>query len=128
MVRAGGAVFDLAGHGKEEVKVFCNAVQFTDVFICTQNTQIHNNKVALVKRAFVGEPLNCTDSPKFFYELVWLLCCNLLHIQYVQFLLRLKWKRWELTMNAPMGIHVGLQVYFVLQISYHRQVSTAVFD
>lgn len=37
MIRAGGAVFDLAGHGEEEVKVFSNAVQLADVFICTQN-------------------------------------------------------------------------------------------
>lgn len=33
VVGAGGAVFDLAGHGEEEVKVFRNAVQLTDVFI-----------------------------------------------------------------------------------------------
>lgn len=36
VVRAGSAVFDLAGHSKEEVKVFCDAVQFADVFICTE--------------------------------------------------------------------------------------------
>lgn len=34
---AGRAVFNLAGHGKEEVKVFCNAVQLADVFICTED-------------------------------------------------------------------------------------------
>lgn len=33
VVGAGGAVFDLAGHGEEEVKVFRNAVKLTDVFI-----------------------------------------------------------------------------------------------
>lgn len=31
-------------------------------------------------------------------------------------------------MKAPMGILVGPQVYFVVQISYHGQVTTAVFD
>lgn len=57
-----------------------------------------------------------------------LLYCNLLHIQYAQRLLRLNWRRQELSMNAPRGIHVGQQVYFVVQISYHRQVSAAIFD
>lgn len=38
VVGAGSAVFDFAGHGEEEVKVFCDAVQLTDVFICTQRT------------------------------------------------------------------------------------------
>lgn len=33
VVGAGGAIFDLAGHGEEEVKVFRNAVKLTDVFI-----------------------------------------------------------------------------------------------
>lgn len=50
------------------------------------------------------------------------------HTQSVQLLLRLNWKRQELPMSAPRGFHVGLQVYFVVRISYHRQVSTAVFD
>lgn len=45
MIRAGGAVFDFAGHGEEEVKVFCNAVQLTDVFICTQGMQNVRNAV-----------------------------------------------------------------------------------
>lgn len=36
VVRARGAIFYFAGHGKEEIKVFCNAVQLTDVFICTE--------------------------------------------------------------------------------------------
>lgn len=40
----------------------------------------------------------------------------------------LKWKRQELTKKAPLGVLVGLQVYFVFQISYRRQVTTAVFD
>lgn len=31
-------------------------------------------------------------------------------------------------MNAPKRIPVWLWVYFVVQISYHRQVSAAVFD
>lgn len=41
VIRAGGAIFDLAGHGEEEVKVLCNAVQLTDVFICTENIQMY---------------------------------------------------------------------------------------
>lgn len=41
VVRARGAVFDLAGHGEEEVKIFCIAVQLTDVFICTHNIRIY---------------------------------------------------------------------------------------
>lgn len=40
----------------------------------------------------------------------------------------LKWKRQELTKKAPLGVLAGLQVYFVFQISYRRQVTTAVFD
>lgn len=55
VVGAGGAIFDLAGHGEEEVKVFCNAVQLTDVFICTQSIQMQSvtllQKVASVKSA-----------------------------------------------------------------------------
>lgn len=39
MVRAGCAVFDLAGHGEEEVKIFCSAVQLADVFIYTGHTK-----------------------------------------------------------------------------------------
>lgn len=40
----------------------------------------------------------------------------------------LEWKRQELTKKAPLGVLAGLQVYFVFQISYRRQVTTAVFD
>lgn len=36
---AGRAIFDLAGHGEEEVKVFRDAVQLADVFSCAKNTQ-----------------------------------------------------------------------------------------
>lgn len=129
VVRAGGPVFDLAGHGEEEVKVFGNAVQLTDVFICTQNIHTYTARLGSIKK----KKATLTDSHKFLCDLIklkllWLLCCNLLHIQYVHILLRLNWRRQELTMNAPGGIHVGLQVYFAVQISYHRQVSTAVFD
>lgn len=50
VVRAGGAVFDFAGHGEEEVKVFCNAVQLTDVFICTWNKQIYTTTLVSIKK------------------------------------------------------------------------------
>lgn len=40
----------------------------------------------------------------------------------------LEWKRQELAKKAPLGVLVGLRVYFVFQISYRRQVTTAVFD
>lgn len=41
VVGAGGAIFHLARHGEEEVKVFCNAVQLTDVLVCTDNRETH---------------------------------------------------------------------------------------
>lgn len=49
-------------------------------------------------------------------------------VEYEQGPLRLNWKRQQHTMTAPRGIHVGQQVYCAVQISYHRQVSAAVFD
>ncbi len=54
VVRAGGAVFDLAGHGEEEVKVFCDAVQLTDVLICTQNVHIYTVRLVTMKKSNIN--------------------------------------------------------------------------
>lgn len=50
VVRAGCSIFDFAGHGEKEVKVFCNAVQLTDVFICTQNIHIYTLTLVSTKK------------------------------------------------------------------------------
>lgn len=72
VLRAGGAVFDLAGHGEEEVVVFGDAVQLADVLICTESnkhieTLISIKTIASVKRHTVALRMqrNVTDSPKF---------------------------------------------------------------
>ena len=41
VVRAGGAIFHLAGHCEEKVKVFRDAVQLTDVLICADKEQLY---------------------------------------------------------------------------------------
>lgn len=70
VLRAGGAIFDLAGHGEEEVVVFCDAVQLADVLICSENnkhieTQILMKAVALIKSSHC-----CKDATNLTHELV----------------------------------------------------------
>lgn len=62
VLRAGGAVFDLAGHGEEEVVVFCDAVQLADVLICTE-TNKHTETLISIKIS------NCCikDVTKFYW-------------------------------------------------------------
>lgn len=87
VLRAGGAVFDLAGHGEEEVVVFCDAVQLADVLICTETNKHTETLISIKISNCCIKDANFTDSPKFSHEpvnlkLPWLLYCNLLHIQY----------------------------------------------
>ncbi len=66
VVGARGAIFDLAGHGEEEVKVLGNAVQLTDVFICTQKIQIYTTTMVSVKTVASFNNVNLWgDATKF---------------------------------------------------------------
>lgn len=78
VVRAGSAIFNFAGHSKEEVIVFCNAVQLADVFICTEK-----RKRGIIK----NDGITCKMHKLFFkfYCLV--------SLQLQRYALRLKCKR-----------------------------------
>lgn len=117
VVRAGSAIFNFAGHSKEEVIVFCNAVQLADVFICTEE-----RKRGIIK----NDGITC-KMHKLFFKFYCLVSLQLQRLLTLQVCTKTETQK-TATTNAPRGIHMGLQVYFVVQISYHRQVSTAVFD
>ena len=106
VVIAQRAVFHLAGHGKEEVKVFCDAVQLTDVFICTQKKRTHTviedstRTVASAADAWLAK----FEGLFFLFHIEAMLQTVKWHVQY---LLELEWEWQEQTMNTPGGTWCG---------------------
>lgn len=105
VVRAGSAIFNFAGHSKEEVIVFCNAVELADVFICTEK-----RKRGIIK----NDGITC-KMHKLFFKFYCLVSLQLQRLLTLQVCTKTETQK-TATTNAPRGIHMGLQVYFVVQI------------